>query len=731
MMTNSWACSRRLALIVAFFAAAYGAAPADAQYTNLHSFGESQTNGIYPNGNLVLDGTTLYGATSQGGGRSNGGTIFKMNVDGTDFTTLHVFNYNDGTGPSPNGTLIISNSVLYGMTRGGAVFKMNTDGSAFTNFGGFGGGPNNGSWPYGGLTLAESTLYATTSGGGSNGAGIIYKLNTDGTGFSILHVFQRGTNNGAYPCGSLTRSGTNLFGAASAGGEFDEGVIFKINMDGTGFSILRSFLGEPDDGACPVGSLALVGSNLYGATQYGGGRGLGGFVNNGTLFKINTDGTGYRLLHKFLGPADGYRPIGSLAVNGKALFGTTASGGAAYYYGSIFKINTDGSDYFILHSFTNLPDGSYPEGSLTADGLMVYGTTFYGGLWTNGTVFSFPSTYIQALANPPQAGKLLGGGPFPPGSTQQITAVAAYGWSFASWSDGESNSVRAAVVPTNSLTLTANFVVTGRLATVRNDFDGDGYSDFGCYYAPGGNWNIHQSSNGILSTQFGYAGTVPVSGDFDGDGKADICCCDTNRMAWYFMGGTRGFWSTNFGTVGGVPVSGDFDRDGKTDFGTYYAPAGEWKLSESSAGAVTTQFGFAGTLPVVADFDGDGKADFGCYHPVRGNWYLFQSRDGFKTMQFGFAGTLPVAGDFDGDGRDDIGCYHAPTGAWYFFESTDGFKTTKFGYRGTLPVIGNFGNKEKAVFSCYYPPEAMCYFFYPFYGPWQTQLDYKNAVPLN
>jgi hypothetical protein len=54
--------------------------------------------------------------------------------------------------------------------------------------------------------------------------------------------------------------------------------------------------------------------------------------------------------------------------------------------------------------------------------------------------------------------------------------------------------------------LTATMFVCG----MENDFDGDGTTDFGCYYAPGGNWYFYNSSAGFSSTTFGYAGTVPV-----------------------------------------------------------------------------------------------------------------------------------------------------------------------------------------------------------------------------
>src|SRR5512135_983633 len=77
------------------------------------------------------------------------------------------------------------------------------------------------------------------------------------------------------------------------------------------FKTLHSFTGSPD-GATP-GLLVLSGSTLYGTTS------SGGISNRGTIFKINTDGTGYSILKDFLGP-EGKSPRG-LWLNGDTLYG--------------------------------------------------------------------------------------------------------------------------------------------------------------------------------------------------------------------------------------------------------------------------------------------------------------------------------------------------------------------------------------------------------------------------
>ena len=102
------------------------------------------------------------------------------------------------------------------------------------------------------------------------------------------------------------------------------GTVFKINTDGTGYGLLHTFTGtSTGDGANPTADLLLVGSTLYGATP------VGGAANLGTLFEVNTDGTGYSVLHSFAGgPGDGANP-GGLILAGSSLFGMTGAGGTS------------------------------------------------------------------------------------------------------------------------------------------------------------------------------------------------------------------------------------------------------------------------------------------------------------------------------------------------------------------------------------------------------------------
>ena len=65
-----------------------------------------------------------------------------------------------------------------------------------------------------------------------------------------------------------------LYGTASTGGAGNEGTVFKVNPNGTGFTNLYNFSGGVD-GAAPYAGLLLAGTNLFGTACYGGSNGSG------------------------------------------------------------------------------------------------------------------------------------------------------------------------------------------------------------------------------------------------------------------------------------------------------------------------------------------------------------------------------------------------------------------------------------------------------------------------
>ena len=416
----------------------------DAQYTVLHNFTGGTTDGSYPYGSLISDGTYLYGMTQQGGS-NGGGTIFKINTGGSGY--LKLLDFTGATnGQDPMGSFISDGTNLYGMTwqggtnNKGAVFKIKPDGSSYLKLLDFAGAAN-GSAPYYGSLYSDGTyLYGMTTSGGANNDGTIFKIKPDGSGYTLLLSFA-GTTNGSMPYNStLISDGTYLYGMTTGGGANSDGTIFKIKPDGSSYSKLLDFAGT-SNGSAPQGSLYYDGTFLYGMTSSGGAN------NFGTIFKIKPDGTGYTLLLSFAGITNGKTPYGSLISDGTFLYGMTSAGGANSD-GAIFEIKPDGTGFTIIYSFTG-SHISEPYGSLISDGTFLYGMTEEAGANLYGVVFKqcLPVTInISASTNP-----ICVGNP---------TTLTASGGSTYSWSGGLGTSNPVTISPTTATTYTVTGTTT-------------------------------------------------------------------------------------------------------------------------------------------------------------------------------------------------------------------------------------------------------------------------------
>jgi len=390
--SNSWAwsCSGTNTGLASYCSAVV---PPNATTSLLYSF-LGGTDIRSPKGPLVLSGSTFYGTTALGGVTATGGTIFSVNMDGTASAILHSFG---GLSPAPKQPVsapTLSGSTLYGMTKSGGtgtsggkgvIFSINTDGTGYTVLYDFNIAISNGWAPYSSFTLSGSKLYGTTSRGGTSDKGVIFSINTDGTGYAVLHSFAGGTSDGedlTVISNRLILSGSKLYGTAKAGGTSNFGTIFSINTDGTDYQILYNFAGGASDGSAP-GLLVLSASTFYGVTS------SGGTSNFGTIFSINTDGTGYQVLYNFAGgTGDGSAPYHSLTLSGSTFYGVTPAGGTSNF-GTIFSINTDGTGYQILYNFVGgTNDGTIP-GGFVLSGSTLYGATMGGGATANGTLFSY------------------------------------------------------------------------------------------------------------------------------------------------------------------------------------------------------------------------------------------------------------------------------------------------------------------------------------------------------
>ncbi len=338
----------------------------------------------------------LYGTTVIGGSAGQG-TIFKLAKDGGQFTVLRTFTTASTDGRQSRGILVEgADGVLYGTTTyggsadQGVVFKIQKDGTGFALLHSFGATAFDGSQPVAGLMQgSDQALYGTTLSGGDHGFGTVFKLNANGAGYVVLHSFYDGSdlgeiNEGRHPEATLLEGSDGVLYGTTRGDEFWEGSVFKLNKNGTGFAVLRRF----GNGANRYSKAPLIeGSDgaLYGTT-YGG---------PGEVFKISMTGLNYTVLRSFSGfDGDAAKPHGALLEGPDGiLYGTTREGGSVGV-GAIFKLSHDGSGYRLVYSFTGSDaGGAYPTGALrlASDGAF-YVTTSAGGDTASGTIYRIRTT---------------------------------------------------------------------------------------------------------------------------------------------------------------------------------------------------------------------------------------------------------------------------------------------------------------------------------------------------
>ncbi len=262
-------------------------ASAAVTYSSVFTFDQSITS---ISGGVVASGDSLFG-TLTNSSFTYGGAIYKASIAGGAPQTIFQLSDKDGYTPSA-GLLVGSDGNLYGSTVYGArsVFSV------------------------------------------QSGAGTLFRVAQNGTGFLKLHTFdvnltssseavggqaQTYTKNadGIYPSFPLIEDGTYLYGVTSSGGNNGTGVIFRLQRGGGGFVVLHHFAAQNSsgggiEGAFPSGPLLLSNGRLYGTTDNGGGNlyRLNSVTTEatvittqgtGTVFSLNTDGSGFQTIYNF------------------------------------------------------------------------------------------------------------------------------------------------------------------------------------------------------------------------------------------------------------------------------------------------------------------------------------------------------------------------------------------------------------------------------------------------
>jgi uncharacterized repeat protein (TIGR03803 family) len=361
---------KRSALLLLVFAVLLGAAASAQTQSVLHNFCASAgcTDGNRPYAGLVPDQQgNLYGTTEQGGaqiGDYGTGVVFKLTPGGKE--------------------------TVY-------TFCAQTD-------------CTDGEWPIAGLVFQKGDLYGTTYYGGSSGLGTVFKLTPEGKE-TVLYSFcpQGGFFNctgGQNPwAGVVFDQNGNLYGTALNGGTYNNncdlgcGVVFKVSPEGNE-TVLYSFCQQANctDGAGPyAGVVRDQEGNLYGTT-FGGGNNTNNVCDPtgcGAVFKITPEGT-ETVLYSFCAQnkcSDGANPEAGLVFDQAGnLYGTAVAGGLlnqTYCLGTcgvVFKLTPEGKE--TVYSFcaqSGCIDGAFPAAGLVLDKGNLYGTTYYGGAYSNQT----------------------------------------------------------------------------------------------------------------------------------------------------------------------------------------------------------------------------------------------------------------------------------------------------------------------------------------------------------
>ncbi|MEQ9304668.1 MAG: MBG domain-containing protein, partial [Marinoscillum sp.] len=324
--------------------------PDGTELEQLHDFSTGPPRS--PTGNLRKSGTTYFG-TSELGGDSNLGTIYALTAD--NYQALHSFSGSDGRWP--NGFTSGSDGKCYGLAAGGAnnqgvLYSFDPEDSSFSVLHDF----NQHSYMGQLLITPDQTIYGFTTH-----KAFKYSLD-EATYEELSNLRTSGNNIGPKEINGAFAEGTDgyLYGMGFDGLGCTGGCIFRMTKDGSEFEMVYDF--ASNTGYYPYGSLTRGADNKwYGVTS------LGGKNDRGVIFSINHDMSGYQVLHHFDG-TNGSKPRGSLLWrNDHRLYGTTTEGGD-YDEGVIFTINSDGTGFrkiadlkrsYERYNFTLLADGNF------------------------------------------------------------------------------------------------------------------------------------------------------------------------------------------------------------------------------------------------------------------------------------------------------------------------------------------------------------------------------------
>jgi len=247
-----------------------------------------------------------------------------------------------------------------------------------------------------------------------------------------LHAF-KGSPDGAYPwAGVILASDGNLYGTTLRGGQFSKGTVYRVSPSGGGYAIIHNFMGvvagAPPDGATPYARLLEFTPGVMVGTTVSGGD-----SNLGTVYIIAFGGAPYGIIHTFVGFGDGANPTAELILHTDQstgqllLYGTTYNGGSAGL-GTVYHLDPTGGSYCIAYNFLGGPsDGANPWAAVLSGSTgLLYGTTFNGGAFGVGTIYSLIPVGACPYSESVMYSFLGGFGPVPDGANPYAAVMQSF-----------------------------------------------------------------------------------------------------------------------------------------------------------------------------------------------------------------------------------------------------------------------------------------------------------------
>ncbi len=328
------------------------------QYQVIHNF--NGITGSSPEGEIALtpDGY-LVGAMRFDSTGAEGGTIYKIKTDGTDFKAIHVFVPAEGTDPvfGVRAISALGSTKIYGINRyhgphnNGSLYRLNVDGTGFQAM------HTDMTGSFQGLTNDANNIYFTETDGGTGGKGSVWKQNlTFGTTVRIADLGSELTAGSGKIMGDAHRLFLDngiLYSRSDGFTGYPNGCIFKLSSDGSNPGILWKITNQDALLHCSNGRVFIAFNTPTPQDK-------------NTIYSIAVNGGDYKTVHVFESP-DGCYPTGGLISNGQgSLLGLASYGGTQQFFGVVFQFEAASGEYSLISNFSDPFNGSgNPLGSIT------------------------------------------------------------------------------------------------------------------------------------------------------------------------------------------------------------------------------------------------------------------------------------------------------------------------------------------------------------------------------